>query len=59
MGLLLNLIQMNIENKFTLILGQVRLGKNKDFFPILVAPSCKDVIINAWFFGLLTELLQL
>jgi len=58
MHLLLSLTQMNIENKSTLILVQVRLGKKRDLFPILVTPSCKDVVINVWFFGLATELLQ-
>lgn len=57
MGLLLSLILMIIENKFTVRLGQVTLGKNTDLLPILVAPSCEDVIINGWFFGLVTELL--
>lgn len=56
MGLLLSLIQMNIENKSTLILGQLRLGKKK-LVPILATLSCKDVIINGWFFCLVTKLL--
>lgn len=57
MGLLLNLIQLNIENKSTLVFGQVRLREKEDSFPILITPSCKDVIMNGWFFGLTTELL--
>lgn len=55
MGLLLSLIQMHIENKSTLILRSHQ--EKTDDFPISVAPSCKDVIINGWFFGLVTKLL--
>lgn len=59
MGLLINLTLMITKNKFTLILGSGQTRKKTGLFPILVAPSCEVVIINGWFFGLVTELLQL
>lgn len=46
MGLLLSLIQMNIENKSTLILGQLRLGKKK-FSPYL-SHSIMQGCHNKW-----------